>query len=338
MSDNIAAYGEVMMRLEVPGYHLLSQSDTLSYTFSGTGVNICGSLSKLGHKGMLITTLPENTMGDTALAYLRKLGIDTQYVNRNGNYIGMYFLENGFGVRPPRVTYSNRLESSFNTTQYESDYVEHIAKNINFIHFCGISLAMNDTVRNQMKHLALLVKERGGTVFFDCNYRPSLWGENGHSKAEPHYEDMLRLADIVIMNEKDAIHTLGFETTAHNEREKLTSLIPLVAKEYNISIIAGTRRSVHTENKHSIQGYMYKEKIFHFSNQKTFNVLDRIGTGDAFASGIIHGECNAYSSEDTINFATSAAVLAHTTKGDTPMSTERDIISLMSHKNHDVIR
>ncbi len=256
MRKKIAAFGEVMMRLQVPGYELLSQANTLNYSFSGTGVNVVAALSHLGHEGLLISTLPENSVGDAAVSYIQKLGIQTSLVSRGGKYVGMYFLENGFGARASRVTYSNRLESSFNTASEEIYQFEEIAKEIDIVHFCGITLAMNDTVRHHMKSLARAVKENGGTVVFDCNYRPSLWGEDGYEQAKPHYEEMLGLADIVMMNEKDAMFVLGIKTEETEREAQLVDLIPKVAETYHIATIAGTHRSINSDNTHSLRGFI----------------------------------------------------------------------------------
>lgn len=329
MPKRIAAFGEVMMRLQVPGYETLAQGDTLKYSFSGTGVNVASALSRYGHAGSLVTRLPDNPLGDAASAYLRKLGIDTARVLRGGKYVGMYFLENGFGVRPSRVTYSNRLDSSFNTAPKGTYDFAEIAAGVDAVHFCGITLAMNDGVRAHMKSFAEAVKRRGGIVIFDCNYRPSLWGEGGYAKAKPHYEAMLRLADLVMMNEKDAMLTLGI-TTARQEREdQLAELIPAVAESYGISAIAGTHRRIHGDNSHSLRGFLYKGERFVFSDRLTFSVYDRIGAGDAFASGIIHGELEGFAPERTVRFAAAAGMLAHTVPGDTPMATEAEILRAM---------
>lgn len=185
MGKRIAAFGEVMMRLQAPGYDLLSQANTLSYSFSGTGVNVISALARFGHDGYLVTRLPDNPLGDAAAANLRKLGIAQRFVARGGSYIGLYFLENGFGARPSRVTYSNRLESSFNTAPADAYDFADIAGQLDVAHFCGITLAMNDAVRSYMLRFAEAVKARGGLVAFDCNYRPSLWGEGGYEKAKP---------------------------------------------------------------------------------------------------------------------------------------------------------
>ncbi|MDQ0874083.1 2-dehydro-3-deoxygluconokinase [Paenibacillus sp. V4I3] len=338
MAKRIAAFGEVMMRLQVLGYELLSQASSLNYSFSGTGVNVSSALARLGHTGYLISRLPANAVGDAAESYLRKLGITQSFIVRGGSYLGMYFLENGFGARPSRVTYSNRQESSFNTAPEHTYPITEIAKNIDIIHFCGITLAMNDGVRKQMKDLARAVKAQGGTVVFDCNYRLAHWGEDGYAKAKPHYEEMLELADIVMMNEKDAMFTLGMHTDQIESQEQLTDLIPAVAGQYQISVIAGTHRNINGDNTHSLRGFIYKDQSFTFSKLLTFSIYDRIGAGDAYTSGIVHGEIQGFSPEKTVGFAAAAGMLAHTIVGDTPMSSESEILRAMTEAVGDVER
>jgi len=338
MAKVIAAFGEVMMRLQVPGYELMSQASTLSYSFSGTGVNVLSALARFGHEGYLITSLPDNPIGDAAAASLRRLGISQSFVARSGNYMGMYFLENGFGARPSRVTYSNRQESSFNTALEGTYDFERIAKRLDMIHFCGITLAMNDNVRNHLFNFAEAVKANGGIVVFDCNYRPSLWGDEGYGKAKPLYERMLKLADFVMMNERDATHILGLSSDKPTRQEQLIELVPAVADRFGISVAAGTHRSVNADNTHSLQGYLYQDRQFVFSDQLTFPVYDRIGAGDAYTSGILHGLSEGFPSEQTVRFAAAAAMLAHTIAGDTPMSSESDIMRAMTRLAGDVER
>lgn len=338
MGKKMAAFGEVMMRLQVPGYELLSQSNTLNYSFSGTGVNVVSALTKYGHRGYLVSALPKNALGDAAASYLQKLGIRQSFIGRSGNYLGLYFLENGFGARPSRVTYSNRLESSFNTAGESAYDFKGIAKKVDVVHFCGITLAMNDLTRTHMRNFAQAVKTNGGTVVFDCNYRPGLWGEGGYQKAKPHYEAMLQLADIVLMNEKDAVHVLGMSTEKKERHEQLTDLIPMVARKYAIRVVAGTHRSINEDQTQGLQGFLYKDEAFTFSEKLTFSVYDRIGAGDAFTSGIIHGEMEGFTSEETVAFATMAGMLKHTTVGDTPVLTDAEIFQAMTEQGSDIRR
>ncbi|WP_285766837.1 sugar kinase [Peribacillus sp. SI8-4] len=337
MPERIVAFGEVMMRLQVPGHALLSQASTLQYSFSGTGVNVASAMTKLGHDGYLVTRLPNNPLGDSAVVSLQQLGIERDFISRGGKYMGMYFLENGFGQRASRVTYSNRLESSFNTGSLSDYDHEGIAEMADIIHFCGISLAMAENVRESMKVLARKVKEKGGMICFDCNYRPSLW-EGGYSAAKPHYEEMLSLADIVMMNEKDAMYILGMNSKSSQRDGQLRELIPQVAQKYGIQSIAGTHRSINGDNTHRLRGYLYKDGTFHFSDNLSFSVYDRIGSGDAYTSGILHGELTGFSPEKTVLFAAVSGMLACTVVGDTPLATEREILSAMEGKMEDIIR
>lgn len=338
MPKQIAAFGEVVMRLQVPGHERLTQANTLHYSFSGTGVNVTSALARFGHTGHLVSTVPPNALGDAAVAHLQRLGISQSYIYRSGDFIRMYFLENGFGSRPSRVTNSSRQESSFNIAPADTYDFEKIAKEIDIAHFCGITLAMNDPIRQQMECFAKAVKEKAGTVVFDCNYRPALWGEDGYEQARPYYEEMLHLADIVMMNEKDAKCILGMETKEVERKAQLMDLIPLVAEKYNVPIIAGTHRSINSDNTHSLCGYLYKNQTFTFSETRTFSVLDRIGAGDGYTSGIVHGEIEGFSPEKTVSFATTAGMLAHTVIGDTPMVTVPEILSAMEESVGDVER
>ncbi|MEW9675755.1 sugar kinase [Lentibacillus sp. L22] len=338
MGKKIAAFGEVVMRLEAPGHDRLTQTNTLTYSFSGTGVNVTSALTRFGHEGYLVSTVPANPLGDAAVAHLQRLGISMPFVQRTGDYIRMYFLENGYGSRPSRVTNSSRQDSSFNIAAKGTYDFERVAKEVDMVHFCGINLATNDRVRNHMKNFAKTVHQNGGTVIFDCNYRPGLWGDQGYEKAKPHYEEMLSLADIVMMNEKDAIYILGMETNEVDRQAQLQDLLPTVAEKYQIRIIAGTHRTINDDHTHTLRGFMYKNQQLVFADPLTFSVLDRVGAGDAYTSGVVHGELEGYSPEETVNFATAAGMLAHTITGDTPMSTEEEIRSAMEVSAGDIKR
>ncbi|MCD1258049.1 sugar kinase [Paenibacillus athensensis] len=337
-SRTIAAYGEVMMRLSVPGGELLTQADTLRYSFSGTGVNVLAMLARFGHNTKLVTSLPANPQGDAAIGYVRKLGIGTTYVRRAGSHVGMYFLEAGFGPRPSRVTYAGRQDSSFNTAPEGAYDAEALAGENEVLHLCGISLAMNDGVRRQMKTLAKAFKSAGRSVVFDCNYRPVLWGEDGYSRARPHYAELLALADVVLMNERDATQLLGMSSAQVQPRERLVELIPAVADAYGIRTIAGTMRGVNEDYTHTLQGFICKSGNFSFSRKLTFPVYDRIGAGDAFAAGIVHGELQGFSPATTVEFAAASAMLAHTYAGDISLASEADILRTMSKPAGDVER
>lgn len=318
MDKTIAAFGEVMMRLEVPEYKKLHQENTLKYLFSGTGVNVLSGLSQFGYKTKLVSKLPANSIGDAALAQLRSLGINTDFVIRGGEYIGMYFLEKGFGIRPSQVTYTNRKESVFalsSTLEYEYDT---FLEDTDVIHFCGISLALTENSRETVVKLATEAKNRGIQVCFDCNYRPKL-GES-YEQAKPWYEMMLQLADICFMSEKDAMYILGMKTTETTRERQIEDLLPKVAKVYNIHVMAGTIRKEEHIGERKLKGYIVANGEVTYSGEHGFLVYERIGSGDAFATGVLHGVLSCMKRQEIVNFATAASVYAHTTYGDSPIA------------------
>ncbi|GGE80986.1 sugar kinase [Priestia taiwanensis] len=328
MRNKVAAFGEVMMRLQVPNYKKLEQSRTLDYLFSGTGVNILSAVSRYGHGTELLTKLPDNNLGDAALSYIRSLGVGTSHVLRGEEYLGIYFLENGFGVRGTSVTYTNRKDSSFCRARKEEYEYDTLLEGVTLIHFCGISLAVTPNVRETVLMLAREAKKRNITVCFDCNYRPKLW--DSYEQAKALYEEMLELADICLMTEKDAIHILGMETAEIEREKQLEDLLPQVAATYNIHTIAGTMRETISTTVQKLTGFIVQDGAIAYSQSHTFDVFDRIGGGDGYTSGIIHGYMMQWPKEKIAEFSIASAILAHTTYGDSPVASLREVEAFMN--------
>lgn len=335
----ILAFGEVMMRLMVPDNKMLSQSEDLKYLFCGTGVNVLSGLKNMGHKVYLSTKLPENNIGSAAVAHIRKLGIDDSLISHGGNHMGMYFLEVGFGQRPAEVTYMNRNMSSFGLSTIDDYNLDELLNEIDAIHICGISLALNENTRNVAMELAMKAKEKGIKVIFDCNFRPTLWSDEDRPKAKGEYVKMLNLADIVFAGEKDATLLLNIEDNFINEGENRTfKLLDKMRDIYGIDVIFGTDRSISSSNKQMIQGFRVDSEGFICSENYELTVLDRIGGGDGFAAGAIHAFITNMDREEGINFATCSGVLAHTTYGDSPIATLKQINRMITKESVDIIR
>ncbi|MEG0328771.1 MAG: PfkB family carbohydrate kinase, partial [Erysipelothrix sp.] len=172
----VLAFGEVMMRLGVSDHKLLQQTSQLDYLFSGTGVNILSGLSHMGHETSLITALPDNRVGEVATGKLREMGIGTDMIQYEGDHIGIYILETGYGARPSQVTYLNRSMSSFATFDYNKKIQDFdtMFKGVEMLHICGIALIHDNTYKMALK-LIDEAKQRNVKIIFDCNYRASLW-------------------------------------------------------------------------------------------------------------------------------------------------------------------
>jgi 2-dehydro-3-deoxygluconokinase len=336
MSKTVYAFGEVMMRLEAPNFRKLEQTHSLDFSFSGTGVNVLSALSHFGHQTSLISKLPDNSIGQAAAAYLRTLGISLSSVVYGGDYLGMYFLERGFGPRPSKVTYTNRLESSFCQSNLEEYHLESILDGASLIHFCGISLAVSEHTRKLTIEVAQRAKERGIMISFDCNYRSTLW--KGYEEARPVYQKMLELSDICFMTEMDAIYLLEMHTTETSRELQIEDLLPVVAKTYGIAAIAGTIRTIHSTDSQTIKGFLVEGGKVTYSSAYPLQVLDRIGGGDGFSSGVLHGVLSGLASQETVDFAVGSGILAHTTYGDSPISTIEDIRAFLNQQISDVVR
>lgn len=337
MGHKLLAFGEVMMRFSTNNYMKLKQTQTLNYSFAGTGVNVLSGLSHYGHETALVTKLPNNSVGDAAISKIAALGIHTNLITRGSDYVGMYFLETGYDVRPSRVTYSNRKSSSFCTSQLSDYDFDKIFKDAKLIHFCGIALAVSENTRNLVLQVAEEAKKRDVLVAFDCNYRPKLW-DYQYDTAKIYYEKMLHLADICFMTDQDAQYILQMQTDQVDKKERIADLLPRVAEKFNIELISGTIRQSTLTNKNKIEGFMCHDGEITYSKQYTFEILDRIGAGDGFASGIIHGYIEEMELHETVEFATAAGVLAHTTIGDATVSSVDEINALVSGKGVELER
>ncbi len=327
----VLAFGEVMMRCSVPNKKKLFQSNTLEYMFSGTGLNVMGQLKKFGLETELITKLPENSLGEAAISHIESLGIKTDKISRGGEFIGIYFLEEGFGKRPSVVTYTDRRGSSFCKSRIKDYDFDEILKDVKMLHLCGISLAMNENVREIMVALAKKAREMGILVVFDCNYREKLWKKR-YEDAIPNYKKIIEYSDIVFASEKDISNIFGIKSEKENVsiEEILKDLIPEFANKYNLKLVAGTIRDNKTLNNQTLKGFAYKNNEIFFSEYNELEIYDRIGGGDAYTSGILYKYLKNSDLKEMVNFAVASAVLGHTTYGDTPISTLSEVEELLS--------
>lgn len=333
----ILAFGEVMMRMMPVNYKTLTQTDQLEFLFTGTGVNILSALYQMGDKGYMATRLPDNNVGKAAAAQMRKLGIDDCFVKYGGSHMGIYFLEQGIGNRASQVTYLNRNESSFCLSQVQ-DYDFSCLDEVDALHICGISLAINENLRDVVFAFINEAKKRSVKIIFDCNFRPSLWNEKNHNDIKNLYENVLKNADIVFCGLKDA--TLLLDITVDDNLpyyQQVEIALQKMHRIYNIEVLFGTYR-FSKEKQDYISGYMYCHNGFITSKDYELTVFDRIGGGDGFAAGAIHGYFHCKDNQELIDYATCSGVLAHTTYGDSPIMSKESIIDFMKNGKTDVKR
>ncbi|MEG0275946.1 MAG: sugar kinase [Coprobacillus sp.] len=333
----ILAFGEVMMRMMPSDYKTLSQVNELEFLYTGTGVNILSGLYQMGENVFLTTCLPNNAVGKSASSHLRKLGIQDNFVKYKGNHIGIYFLEKGIGNRASQVTYLNRKDSSFGQSEL-SDYDFSCLDGMDVIHICGISLALNEKLREVAFEFVKAAKQRNIKVIFDCNFRPSLWDNEDKNKIREIYEEMLTLSDVVFAGYKDATLLLGMKVDMNlSYSQQLQDLMIQMCHKYHIEAILGTNR-LSRDDKDYLQGYIVKDGIMTLSQEYLLTVYDRVGGGDGFAAGGIYAYFHHMDFQELVDYATVSGVLAHTTYGDSPIVSKEDIFEFIKNGKNDIKR
>ncbi|MQS75496.1 sugar kinase [Companilactobacillus halodurans] len=329
---NILAFGEVLLRFTVADKMLLEQTDDLHLSTVGTGVNLLSSLAHFGYDTSILTVLPNNPIGKKASADIRKLGISDKKVIYQGNSISSFFVELGQGARPQRVTYQDRLASSFSQMK-ASDYdFEKALSGVDIVHICGISLSLTDQTREAAFKLAEMAHERGKAVCFDFNYRNQLNKGNTHLMMKKRYQKILPFIDIIFGSKRDLTDLLDYQ-----EKDE-TKLYRKFCQDYQINFFAGSNRSF-VEGKKYFAGFLFHDNKIYHSAAKELNILDRIGSGDAFASGILTGLIEKWDFDDTLEFAIANSVLAQASMNDSPIFSREDVFNYIDYEGkNDLIR
>lgn len=342
--EKIITFGELMLRLSTPDYATIDQTHSFLINYGGGEANVAIALSHMGHKTYFLSKLPPNQLGDGAVAHLRSHGVNTDYVTRGSTTIGIYFLETGFGGRPSKVLY-NRKHSAITRIQLKEFAWKKVFKATTWFHISGITLALGENVRKVAFRAVKEAKAAGAKVSFDFNYRSTLWSVE---EARPVYQEFIKYADVVFGNDWDA-HTLlelpfdeGVENASVIERRK--NIMPKMMEKYGLQYVFCTDRVVYSATENSLAGNYFTltngELHYGVTQPIRFNIYDRIGGGDAFASGVIHGLLTDYKNpESAVRYGLNTSVLKHTIYGDAFTLSCADIETFMnSHGNAEVKR
>ncbi|MFC6177279.1 sugar kinase [Companilactobacillus huachuanensis] len=329
---NILAFGEVMLRFTVAEKMMLEQSDQLTMSTVGTGVNLLSSLAHFGYKTSLMTVLPDNPIGKKAAADIRKLGISDHNIIYKGKNLGSFFVELGQGARPQRVTYQDRLSSSFCMMDADDYDFEKALVGVEIVHICGIALSLNRQTRNAALKLAQVAHERHKTVCFDFNYRMSLNEEISHETMKKRYQKILPFVDIVFGSQRDLTDLLDYQIKDESK------LYQEFCHDYSINFFAGSKRSFQDGKKY-FEGFLFHHDTIYRSAAKELNILDRIGSGDAFASGVLAGLIENWEFTDILEFAIANSILAQASMNDSPIFSKADVFHYVDTEGkNDLIR
>ncbi len=323
--EKIVAFGEIMLRLTPPDYTTITQARNFIANYGGGEANVLVSLSHFGHTTEFLTKVPDNQLGESAIQHLQSHNVSTEHVVKGSSNLGMYFVETGFGGRPSKVLY-NRKHSSITRINISEINYSKVFKDATWFHLSGITLALGPKVRDVAFKCLEACKKYGVKVSFDFNYRSKLWTIE---ESKPFYKKVIPYVDVLFANYFDIHNILDLNLDNLNEDQNINKveISKLLISKTNISYIFGTERIVHTATDNSMSSYCITRNGEYKTNGPIrFNIYDRIGAGDAFASGVIHGLITNFNDPQyALRFGLATSILKHTLYGDVSTLSTKEV-------------
>lgn len=314
----IITFGEIMLRLAPEGYYRFVQAESYGATYGGGEANVAVSLANYGMSAAFVSKLPTHDIGQAGVNALRRYGVDTQFIARGGDRVGIYYLEKGASQRPSKVIYDRAGSSIAQATSADFDW-DKIFDGADWFHFTGITPALGDNVAEICLEACKAAKERGITVSCDLNYRKKLWTRE---KAGKVMGELMPYINVCIANEEDAGDVFGIKaentdvTSGKVNHEGYKSVAKQIADRFGCEKVAITLRSSITANDNNWAAMLYDGEDYYFSRTYPIHIVDRVGGGDSFGGGLIYACLSGMDSQSTINFAVAASCLKHTIEGD----------------------
>lgn len=331
MAGKIVAFGEIMLRLVPYNFERFTQTDRLQATYGGGEANVAVSLAFLGNDVSFVTRLPDNPIGDAAANTLRKYGVNTDYILRGGIRAGVYFLEHGASIRPSKVTY-DRAHSAISDLQPGMIDWRTIFTDKDWFHITGITPALSPACSEASLEAVRVAKEMGLTVSCDLNYRKKLWTRE---EARKTMTALVKFTDVLISNEEDASDVFGITagdsdvTAGKLDQEKYKSVAERLAALSGTPKVAITLRESLSASDNDWSAMLYDGSQFYVSRKYRIHLVDRVGGGDSFGAGLIHGLLSGWESQKALEFAVAASALKHTIPGDMNLVNESEVLAVV---------
>lgn len=328
----VVSFGEIMLRLSPDGYYKLFQKPELNTSFCGAEANVAVALSNFGDEAEFVTALPDNDIGRAACRELMRYGVKTDNIVYTGDRLGIFFAEKGASQRPSKVIY-DRKNSAIASADSSSFDWEKIFDGADWFHITGITPALSDSLARISVDAVKAAKKAGLTVSCDINYRSKLWSAQ---KARPVMTEIMQYVDVCIGNEEDAEIVFGIKagttdvTKGQLDTDGYKKSLQTVAETFGCKIVAYSQRKSYSASDNGWSGIIYddEKKQVYTSAQYDIRITDRIGGGDAFASGLIYALHNNISPANAIETAAAAGCLDQTLEGDFCLFGINDVFDL----------
>ena len=349
-SQRFITFGEIMLRLTPPNYEKIRMTASFEASYGGSEANVALALANLGIDSSFFTVVPNNSLGKSAVRMLRSNDVHCSPIilstpeETPTHRLGTYYLETGYGIRPSKVTYDRKYSA---ITEYDFSKVDldELLDGFTWLHLSGITPALSVSCADFMLKCLQKAKEKGITVSFDGNFRSTLWtweeAREFFTKCLPYVDVLLGIEPYHLWRDEND-HSKGDVKDGipmQPRYEQQDEVFQAFAARYpNIKCMARHVRYAHTGSENSLMAYMWYEDHTFESRLFTFNILDRVGGGDAFASGLIYAMMKGYKPMDMINFAVASSVIKHTIRGDGNITDDADSIRSLMNMNYDIKR
>jgi len=352
---DVVSLGEVMLRFD-PGWGRVRTTRTFAVSEGGGEYNVARAIRKVfGMRSAIVTAIVDNELGRLLEDLIMTSGTDTNYIEwvdydgiGESARLGLNFTEKGFGIRPARGVSDRANTAVSQLAPGDIDWDQIFGSDgVRWFHTGGIFSALSPSTADVTIEAMTAAHRHGTVISYDLNYRPSLWRRLGGLEAAVETNRRIApLVDVMIGNEEDFTAGLGFEI--ENVEAGLASLDPTAYKAMisrvvdaypNFSAVATTLRGATTANRNDWGGILwYEGQFYEARHRENLDIYDRVGGGDAFASGLAYALLQGMSPTDAVEYGATHGALAMTTPGDTSMVTAAEVASALSSTTARVVR
>ncbi|MBK5290219.1 MAG: sugar kinase [Acidobacteriia bacterium] len=333
-SKLVVSFGEIMLRLAPPGFERFLQSPQFLATFGGGEANVAVAVAGFGGKSRYVTVLPDNNpIADAFIGEMRRFGVDTASIVRGKGRFGIYFVEPGANQRPSKVVYDRAHSAIALAGPGSIDWNQAFA-GAGWFHITGITPALSQSAADLALESVKAARTQGLMVSCDLNYRKNLWKYG--KTAQDVMSELVRYVDYGIANEEDCQMALGIQAEADVHSGKLDpdqyrKLSDKVLAAYpEMKALAVTLRESHSASRNGWSACFNNRKEFLLSRHyEITHIVDRVGGGDCFAGGLIHGLLHLGNSREALEFAVAASCLKHSIPGDFNRFTAEEVHALI---------
>ena len=322
---DLISFGEVMLRLSPPDKDKISQSEIFEKNCGGSEFNVASGAANLGVRSAIVTKLPKNKIGHFICRRIRYGSVSDDYViwdESDTKRLGIYYYESGVYPRKSAVVY-DRAGASVTTLSLDEINSEIFTKTRIF-HISSISLALSRELRETALAVIKRMKENGVAISFDVNYRAALWSED---EAREVIREIMPLVDILFVSEETSRRMMQRVGT-------LDEIMRGYAEQYGCKIVATTRREAVSPTRHNFGSRIYYDgKFYEEPHYMGIEVIDRIGSGDAYVAGVLYGILTGKSIEDSMSYGNALSAIKNTVSGDMSISSIDEVESVIaSHR------